>query len=327
MGGLPRHGLPEVPDFTEINPADAGLRRSSRVTRKPAYHINYMVPVSPRDEFLDNVSRIQQLDQNMGIFEVRVEKASDKLNAASKDGQDIHAHLIAAAELAQTAQEDMDWKKALADTTHRQNSNTIKALEDEVASLEATILTRVPPWDAEFADAVKYACPGRFLLDIKRSLAYKARGVTEGFREDLEQADGPGFNYYSSVVKLHAVRVVLMRRRRRGLGIKDVSTAFLQSDSYPDGTIKYICFRDPVTSIWKYYRQSGPIYGVSTERPAPQRDGKTPSHPGSSPWVSSEVKMRGPVSIMKRGTNSYCYTWTTASPMAMQLTCSGPFTN
>ena len=100
------------------------------------------------------------------IFEVRVPKASDKLNAASKDGHGVHAHLVAAAELAQTAQKDMDWKSALADTKHRQN--TIKALEDEVASLEATMLTRVLPEDPEFAVAVKYACPCRFLLDIKR---------------------------------------------------------------------------------------------------------------------------------------------------------------
>ena len=129
------YGLPAVPDFIELNPADAGLRRPTRVTSKPAYHINYVVyvPVSPRDEFLDTMPRIQQLDQSMSIFEVRVAKASDKLNAASKDGQDIHAHLIAAAELAQTAQKHMDWKNALSDSTHRQNA--IKALKDEVDSL------------------------------------------------------------------------------------------------------------------------------------------------------------------------------------------------
>ena len=39
-------------------------------------------------------------------------------------------------------------------------------MEDEVASLKATILTRVLPGDPELAGAVKYACPGRFLLDI-----------------------------------------------------------------------------------------------------------------------------------------------------------------
>ena len=258
-------------DFTEINPADAGLRKSyglqGLIDNPHCYHINYVVPVSPGDEFLDTMSRIQQLDQAMSIYDVRVEKASDRLNAASKDGQDGHAHLIAAADLAQTAQKDMDWKNALADTTHRQN--VIKALEDED---EATVLTRVLPGNPEFADAVKYAYPGRFLLDVKRSLAYKVRGVKQGSHEDLEQADGPGFNYYSSVVNLHAVRAVPMRRWRRAcdLGIKDVSTAFLQSDSYPDGTIKYICFRDPdsFTHVWNYYHQSGPIYG---EASAPRR--------------------------------------------------------
>ena len=53
------HGPPAVPDVTEINTADAGLRRSTRVTQTPTYHINYVVPVSPRDEFLDTMSRIQ----------------------------------------------------------------------------------------------------------------------------------------------------------------------------------------------------------------------------------------------------------------------------
>ena len=41
------HGLPAVPDLIEIDPADAGLRRSTRVKSKPTYHINYVVPVSP----------------------------------------------------------------------------------------------------------------------------------------------------------------------------------------------------------------------------------------------------------------------------------------
>ena len=116
----------------------------------------------------------------MDPYEARVAKASGKLNTASKDGQDVHAHLVAAAQLAQPAQNEMDWKTALADTTHRQNA--IKALEDEVASLKATIVTRGLPGDPAFADAVKYAWPAMFLLDIKRSLAYKIRGVKQGFR-------------------------------------------------------------------------------------------------------------------------------------------------
>ena len=119
------HGLPAVPDLIEIDPADAGLRRSTRVTSKPAYHINYdiVVPVSPRDEFLDTMARLQQLDQSMPIYLVRLGKASDKLNAASKDGQDVHAHLIAAMEMAQPTQIDMDWRNALEDPVHRQNQS------------------------------------------------------------------------------------------------------------------------------------------------------------------------------------------------------------
>ena len=115
----------------------------------------------------------------MDIYQVRVAKVSDRLDAASKEGQDGLDHLVAAAQLDQPTQKDMDWKKDLADTTYRQNATN--ALKDEVASLEATILTRVLPGDPEFADAAKYmtlyACPGRFLLDIKHSLAYKARRV------------------------------------------------------------------------------------------------------------------------------------------------------
>ena len=139
-----------------------------------------LAPVSPWDEILATMVGVQQLDQAMDIYEARVGKAFDRLNAASKEGQEVLAHLVAAAQLAQTTQNDMDWKKALADTTHRQNA--IKALEDEVASLKATIVTRGLPGDPAFADAVKYAWPAMFLLDIKRSLAYKIRGVKQGFR-------------------------------------------------------------------------------------------------------------------------------------------------
>jgi len=44
--------------------------------------------------------------------------------------------------------------------------------------------------------------------------------------------------------------------------MKDVSTAFLQSNKYPKGKVKYIAFKHPVTHKWIYFRQSGPIYGA-----------------------------------------------------------------
>ena len=67
-----------------------------------------MSSASPRDEFLDYVKDPTVGSNHAYIYKVRGEKASGKLNAPGKDGQDAHAHLIAAAELAQTAQKDMD---------------------------------------------------------------------------------------------------------------------------------------------------------------------------------------------------------------------------
>ena len=84
--GWAAHGPLAVTGFVDLGPSDAGLRGSSIVTSKPVYHTNGVVPVSPGDEFLDAMSRIQQLDQGLGIFAVRLAAASDKLSAASKDG-------------------------------------------------------------------------------------------------------------------------------------------------------------------------------------------------------------------------------------------------
>ena len=87
------------------------------------------------------------------------------------------------------------------------------------------------------------------LLAIKRSEAYKARDVEQGFKEDIEQVDGPNFNYYAHVAKFNSMRMAIFRVNRdtRRIAIKDVSTAFLQSDKYPKGTVKYVCFKHPLT--------------------------------------------------------------------------------
>ena len=63
-----------------------------------------------------------------------------------------------------------------------------------------------------------------------------------------------------------SVRVSLFRPNRgsRRVAIKDVCTAFLQSDKYPDGVVKYVCFKDPLTLQWEYFKQSGPIYGEAS---------------------------------------------------------------
>ena len=108
--------------------------------------------------------------------------------------------------------------------------------------------------------------PGRILLDIERDGVFKARGVKKGFKVDRELADGPESNYYAHIAKLVSVRTVLLQidRDTRLIAIKNVRTAFLQSHKYPPGTVKYICFKHPITSQWAYFRQFGPIYGEAS---------------------------------------------------------------
>jgi hypothetical protein len=114
---------------------------------------------------------------------------------------------------------------------------------------------------------VDKACPGRFIGTHKRDDEIKARGVKQGFKEDIAFTDGPDFNYYSHVAKMASVRSVLMRgnRRNRRIAIKDIRTAFLQSHRYPPGAPKkYIKFVHPLTGEVMHYRQMGPIYGENS---------------------------------------------------------------
>ena len=162
--------------------------------------------------------------------------------------------------MAAHSQNDMNWDKVLAGDDR---DLAIAALEKEMESLTTTILTELSTHDDEYATAVELATPGRMLLGIKRSGSYKSRGVKQGSKEDIEQADGPNFNYYAHVAKFNSIRMSTFRMNRgsRRIALKDVSTAFLQSNKYPDGTTKYVSFKDPLTKQWKYYRQSGPLYG------------------------------------------------------------------
>lgn len=186
--------------------------------------------------------------------------------------------------LAAHSQNDMDWNKALAGPD---SDKVIQALESEMESLKSTILTEIDPSDIEYSTACELATPGRILLGTKRSGQYKARGVKQGFKEDTEQADGPNFNYYAHVAKFNSIRMSTFRRNRgdRRIALKDVSTAFLQSNKYPDGTVKYVSFKDPLTKTWKHYRQSGPLYG---EKSATRRWEDT-----IAPWYEGIGYVRG----------------------------------
>ena len=271
----------------DIEPLDMSTPPTGRghTQRRPTQHY---VPHTawtdePRNVFLATMDLISRFDEQCYIFEKHLERAVKKLRDTSAH-EDTGALIIAAAELAHQAEKDMNWNDAL-ESDHRGPS--LEALDAELKSLTKTILTPIHPGDPEYAKAVKQATPGRLLLDIKRSGKYKVRGVKQGFRENKEQADGYEFNYYSNVIKLNAVRLALLRKRKKGsvIGIKDVSTAFLQAHPYPNGMVKYIAFKHPVTKEWMYFRQSGPIYG---EASAPVRWEDT-----VAPWLEAQGFARG----------------------------------
>ena len=258
--------------------------------RRPAKHHNattfnvMQVDDNPRDVFHVQMDKIFRLEHDLDIFTVKLDEARAKLNNQSKSG-DVEAHLEVAIQLALEAQKDMKWDTVL-NSEHREKA--IEAKNKEFASLCKTILTKLSPLDKDWEVAIKQATPGRVLLDIKRSGQWKARAVKQGFRENKELTDGADFNYYSSVVKMYAVRMALFRRRRlptRVVWVKDISTAFLQSDKYGDGIYKYVSFKDPVTKKIEYYRQSGPIYG---EASAPVRWEST-----IAPWLEEQGFVRG----------------------------------
>ena len=81
---------------------------------------------------------------------------------------------------------------------------------------------------------------------------------------------------------------MLLSRHRRGtrrIAIKDVRTAFLQSDKFTPDVIKYIVFKNPITCELEYSRQTGPVYG---EAGAPKRWENT-----LAPWLVQEGFERG----------------------------------
>ena len=209
---------------------------------RPQYVVNLLM----NDEVLDHVK-------------------DAKLAAILKEIGDDHGMVMdIAGQLAfNVSEKDMGWKKVL---NGPDRELAIAAYNKEVESLISTILTPIFEDDPKYENAVKEATSGRFLLDVKRCGTYKARGVKQGFKENLEMSDGPDFNYYAHVAEMKAIRAALLRpnRRTRKLATIDVCTAFLQSIPYPDGKRKLIKFKCPIVGKWLYYEQSGPIYGENS---------------------------------------------------------------
>ena len=231
----------------------------------------------PQYVFMAQIEALNDLADQYDLFDRKLDKAIKDLE--SKHPGDNALHLRASSYMALTAQKDMSWKRTLAGP---QRNSAIEAFDKELSSLEGTILTRLEPGTEEYEKARKESTSGRFLLDVKRSGKMKARGIKQGFKEDKETADGFDFNYYSHVAKLTSARTTIFRPNRKGrrLALKDVSTAFLQSLKYPEGMVKYLSMKHPITGEILYFKQNGPIYG---EASAPVRWENT-----IGPWLEEQ---------------------------------------
>ena len=218
-------------------------------------------------------------------MERAIHKANQIYNVEAVPEQIDHAVIAeVAARIAQGAVKDIQWKQALQSPIREA---AIAAYHKEITSLQKNILVEVFEGDPRFAQAQRDATTCRVLLDVKRNGTVKARAVKQGFKENKERADGVDFNYYSHVAKVASVRAVVLRPKRgeRTLAVKDVSTAFLQSDRYEPGMTKFCSIKDPLTGKWHYYEQLGPIYG---EASAPIRWERT-----LMPWLMEQGFTRG----------------------------------
>ena len=205
--------------------------------------------------------------------------------------------------MAHIAMKDLPWKRYLEGpekkeviTAHEKELDALLTTKlTDTKGVERAVLEELAEDHPEFAfasgnkqDGRPQATSCREILEYKRSGVWKARVVIQGFKEDKEELDGPGFIYSSNVVGLAAVRRAMLGGRRPGHSTMqvDISTAFLQSDLFsPDDPPRYLMLKDPVTKGRRYFRQWGVVYGSCS---APRRWQDT-----LHPWIESQGFVAG----------------------------------
>ena len=140
--------------------------------------LNFEGSLQPRARpayvFLTGVARLEQSSHMADVYEDKLTLRLLNLKTSTKK-PDVAAHLRAAEFLALHTQKDTGWKRELSDPKTRDLA--IRALADELASLQSTILTRVHVDDPEYEQALELACTCRIIIARKRIGCYKARGV------------------------------------------------------------------------------------------------------------------------------------------------------
>ena len=184
----------------------------------------------------------------------------------------ISAKRISAVKRRKGGKADMNWKAMLADPT--MHDGAVQVYNAEIDGLKRTIFVELGEGTAEFALALKGGTRSRVLLSQKRSNVLKARAVKRGDLENVLQTGGYHFCYNASVASLKTIRLILSLPRGGDgddelvLAVIDVSYAFLQSNRFEDGKVKYTFWKDVLTGKMRAFRASGPQYG---ERSAPTR--------------------------------------------------------
>jgi hypothetical protein len=265
MPSMAQFQLPARPEYFDIEDDSWNLGGSPQPRIRPSYkgmHITESAKV-----FLSKVTQsiaLTDLDHSDALVQEALDEFINPEKGLIDHGSIMHAcYMLAQLPTEEASTKDMNWSQAMQGPDR---DSIIEALLSEESSLEGSILEEITTDHPDYDEAVRDAISGRYLLDLRRSGQYKARGVKQGFKEDKATADGPGFSYYSHMAKLTIVRMLLFRRNRgnRKLAIKDVCTAFLQSKPFPPHIRKFMKIRNPFTGAIKHYRQHGPIYGEAS---------------------------------------------------------------
>ena len=161
------------------------------------------------------------------------------------------------------AMKDLSWKAWL-DTAYKKD--ILESYRKEFAGLTSTVLEELPETHPDYARAVKFATNCRVILEYKRSGQWKSRCVVQGFREMCSLLDGEDFCYASDVAGLAAVRNLVFDPIAPGedsvISSCDIAQAYLQSDMFPESDPpRFLKVRDPVSGLFRYFRQWGVLYG------------------------------------------------------------------
>ena len=188
-------------------------------------------------------------------------------DAAILSGKIDHQHILSISQaIAMVVCKDLKWNQFLGTKDDHEVRKAYALEMDTLLHPEKGILRELSEDDDEYetATAKGRATPGRLILSVKRSGAFKARFVVRGDLEDHEFLDGIGYNYYANVVELGSLRNAYFKPGRwyDTISTCDISCAYTQADRFTDDEPpRYLVLYDPVLKTRRYFRQLGNLYG------------------------------------------------------------------